>query len=163
MFHTNAFYWVLAAICLYAVATRGLFRATNGLRMSLIDLAAEITTSSDFPEEQKKIIHFALDEVYSAGAAWRLTFRLLRKVVTYPFVKTSASTAMNNFPRKLQLMCDLFVARWALVTVSNSVFASLIFALTVIIFAAFSSIQLIGHSLIKRRDKTPHDAVHASM
>ena len=161
MFHTYAFYWVAAGITLYAIATRGLFRVTNNWRVSLIELAAELIESPEFPEDKKELIIQALDDVHSARAAWRLTFRFIRNVILYVFIGKPHSTSMSNLPRKLQTTCDLFVARWAISTVSNSVFASLVFVVVAIVAAAFISIQPIGHFLIgKRKDAAGH-AAHA--
>lgn len=160
MFHTNAPYLVAAALCLYAVATRGLFRATDGLRRSLIDLASEIIDDTSFPKEQKQIVLSSLDDVHSAKAAWRITFRLLKGMILYIFGSLRESTSMSNLPRALQAKCDIFVSRWVLTTVSNSVAASILFTIILITFSAFFSIQTLSHLLIKRGQKADHHAVH---
>jgi hypothetical protein len=161
VFHTYAFYWVAAGLCFYAVATRGLFRATNNLRMSLIDLAAELIKSPDFPAEQKEMVKFTLDEVHSARAAWRLTFMLLLSLVIFPFVRVP--DPMSNIPRKLQPTFDAFITRWVIATVSNSLPATIIFVVVFVIFAAFvSSIKPIGRLLIGRRNKMSGHTGHAA-
>jgi hypothetical protein len=152
-FHTYTFYWVLAGICIYAVATRGLFRVTNNWRLSLIDLAAELKESPDFPQDRKGLILRTLDDVHSARAAWHLTFLFLQMIIVLPFVRKPHSTSMTNVPRKLQAAFDLFATRCIIATVSNSVLASLVFVMAAIITAAFSSIQPIGRLLISGRDR----------
>lgn len=134
MFHTYAFYWVAFGIALYAIATRGLFRATNNWRVSLIELASTLIKNPEFPDDKKEAIILALDDVHSARAAWRLTFRLIRNLTLYIFFgKRPSSNSLSNLPRGLQTVCDMFIARWAVATVSNSVLASLVFVMVVIL------------------------------
>jgi hypothetical protein len=161
VFHTYAFYWVAAGIAFYAVATRGLFRATNNWRVSLIDLATVLVENPEFPDNKKEAIIRALDDVHSAFAAWRLTFRLIRNLTLYIFFGIRpAPNSLTNLPRGLQTVCDMFVARWAIATVSNSVLASLVFVIVVIIAAAFTTIQPVTQFL--RRDKADGPAGHAA-
>jgi hypothetical protein len=160
--HTYAFYWVIAGIALYAVATRGLFRATNNWRVSLIELASVLIENPEFPVENKEAIIRALDDVHSARAAWRLTLRLIRNLTLYIFFgkRPAPNSSWTNLPRGLQTVCDMFVARWAVATVSNSVLASFVFVMVVIVAAAFTTIQPITQFL--RRDKADGPAGHAA-
>jgi hypothetical protein len=159
VFHTNAIYWVAGGICLYAIAARGLFRATNNLRMYLIDLASELIKSPDFPADKKEMVLRMLDDVHSARAAWSLAFILLIGTIIIPFVSSPDS---SNVPRRLQPVFDEFVTRWVIATLSNSLLATLIFVVIFIIVAAFvSPIKPIIRWLIERRNKAMGHVAHA--
>lgn len=158
MFHTTAIIWVVLFIIGYAVATRGLFRSTHGLRLSLINLAAELIEDPDCPEYEKGKISEALDVVHSAKAAWWLVFCLVAYTISFPFIKTDKRVS-PRFQEKL----STFAFRWILATVTNSVPASILFVAIMIITAAVvsSAAPIIILMLNRDNKRTPGKHAHA--
>jgi hypothetical protein len=158
--HTSAVVWVAGGIIVYAIVTRGLFRVTNGLRMSLIDLAAELIQSPDVPEAKKELIRAGLDDVHSARSAWIMTILFPLAALSFPFVRRRSDLS-SRLPGKLQGTFEAFMNRWAISTISNSVFATLIFTTMLVIVSAFvSSIYPIA-LLVMRRQGSLHGHAHA--
>ena len=162
-FHTYTFYWILAGICLYAVATRGLFRATNNMRLSLIDLAADLIKEPSIPDSIKTKIRLSLDDVHSVRAAWGMMLCLFMISFAPPFINPSIA-GLDDLPKETQRKLDAFLNRWYLSTIANSVLATIIsMTLIVIVFAFFSSIHPIARLIMgkRRAHMVGHDRGHA--
>jgi hypothetical protein len=139
----------------YAVATRGLFRATNGLRLSLVDLGAELLESPDVSAAKKEIIRSSLDDVHSARSAWGITVLLPIALITFPFWRAPADLSAR-LPGTLQATFETFLNRWFITTISNSVTATILCTIFVVIVSAFASSMYPLALLVMRKRGVSH-------
>jgi hypothetical protein len=149
------------AFILYALVARGLFRATEEMRCSLIEIAETLLSDDGMPSDEKEAINQALSEVHSAAAARQMAAALFY-VVLFPDkrLRDQARAEMNLVPKHLQHTFDAFQKRWVIATLGNSPISSAAVVLLIIVrFIFVSSMLPISHMLLKH--KHPNNEKHA--
>jgi hypothetical protein len=127
--------WFILVVVGYAIVARGLFRATDDLRLSLVDLAAPLLESEGVSEKQKRAVRKTLAHVHSARSAWVLVGMLLTVIVRLPFHKINSGN--DEVPASLRINYETLKTRWIVVTLANSPLAIAIFGMILILFFAF--------------------------
>jgi hypothetical protein len=126
-------------VILYAIIARGMFRATEPLRLETIEIGTQLLNDKIVNERQKRRIRKALADVHSERRAWEITLLLFFLAVTCPFHKFDLpkSDKVRN-PEYVRDSLQQFQIRWLISTVANSPAAALIFTFLVSIVFAFA-------------------------
>jgi hypothetical protein len=152
---------VTAAFVFYAIAARGLFRATGWQRLSLVELAADLLKSPDVPQVRKDLIRDCLDDVHSARSAWGVAAMMPVAFVISWFWHPSAELSAP-LPGKLQNTFETFLRRWLIATIANSLLATIVCAVFALVISAFtSSLYPIELVMMRRHSHAPHS--HAQL
>lgn len=148
--------WAVGIFLLYALLSRGLFRATEEARQSLVDLAGSLIDSPKTSEVTKEVIRSMLDDAHSARSAWILALFALTIVFRLPFIKR-AREENYDVPNHLRATYDSFNYRWIAATVGNSLAAAIVFAFGM--FLAISirlSLRSFAHALTTKHEGDGH-------
>lgn len=150
----------VAAVLIYGILSRGLFRATDDLRQSLVELSYPLLDSERVADRQKRTINAAMDDVHSALSAWKVVFLL---IVVIGFIVTMRTPKIreNDVPSHLRQQFKTFRLRWLVSVLGNSPAALLVFSLIAVVFFAFvSSLVPIVNLIMQYKADSDRDAVH---
>lgn len=139
---------IVGVILLYAVVARGLFLLTDPVRHSLLDLAETLQEDTSFPESERRLVELALDHVYSTKYAWRMAFEVigLSFGMLLGLVKRTQSASTGSSYRDTYAS---FRYRWIVSVLGNSVIATVVFVLFLVILSSFAtSVGFISRVLI---------------
>lgn len=134
--------WVASILALivvgYTLATRGLFRTTEYIRMEMIDLAVPLLKCNEVSDCKKRRIGRMLDDVHSPRAAWRLVLTMAIFLIVSLFRSKTELKSSGMPPRFTGQYKDLQLW-WLLATLSNSLAASVLFTFITIVHYAFDA------------------------
>lgn len=135
--------YVGGAVLVYGMISRGLFRATEGLRFSLLDLSEPLLENPSVPEREKRRISMCLDEAHSARAAWGIVWALISGLWKFGMSRRrdcSPQDPVQQVPANLRACYGTFLTRYIVSTVTNSPAAAFVF--TVVIILSFCIVIL---------------------
>jgi hypothetical protein len=130
---------ITLVVALYAIVARGMFRATEPLRLEAIEIGVQLLNDKVVDERQKHCIKKALADVHSERRAWELTLLLFFLAVTCPFHKCDVRKSdKSRIPEYMRESLQQFQIRWLISTVANSPAAALIFTFLISVVLAFA-------------------------
>lgn len=148
----------VAAVGIYAVASRGLFRATESLRWALLEIGERLINSESFPNCDKLDIRCRLDDVHSPLAAWKIVwslFAIISRIIS--FRRPSPHDFESDIPVEHRKDFRRFLSLWLFSTVANSPAAFIVFGyLYVILAACAASVTLLAEAIAERQSHHAH-------
>jgi hypothetical protein len=127
---------LFAAFVLYAVFSRGLFRVTEPARQSLVEIGGSLLDSPKMSDRFRSSIESKFDDVHSARSAWRLAWLSIRAMFRMISEVKNDTAWPNHVPASLRDDYLLFLKRWILATLGNSLLATLVFVIAMLIAVA---------------------------